>query len=134
MLCPLGFSAESTVRGWLNEPFLVGGGCASVCFRFVPAREQRRGDEAEGCKPVCRGFLCFRWGGVLNRYIHAYGWSCIFSAVSLMGIVFFHEMVQGYFLGAERNFAILLFEALVLFPSSAVYVGYLFYDKIWRKT
>jgi hypothetical protein len=67
--------------------------------------------------------------GPLRLIFHSLGLSCLGGAVFLQVLVFKDIIVQGYFVGVEKNPLILHLEvALTIF--SAIYLVHLFISKI----
>jgi hypothetical protein len=70
-----------------------------------------------------------RFIGRLRLVFHSLGLSCLGGAVFLQVLVFKDIATQGYFMGVEKNQAILLFEVgLTIF--SAIYLLHLYVTKI----
>jgi len=70
-----------------------------------------------------------RFIGSLRLVFHSLGLSCLGGAVFLQILVFKDIATQGYFIGVERNPAILFFEVgLTVF--SVIYLLHLFVTKI----
>lgn len=70
-----------------------------------------------------------RFIGRLRLVFHSLGLSCLGGAVFLQILVFKDIATQGYFIGVERNPAILFFE-VGLTAFSAIYLLYLYVTQI----